>query len=47
MYQLWYIYTARERYRDWYKERDWHNRKQWVLVPVYVSDKCEYFYVVL
>ena len=40
---LWLIHTQWG--RDQYMEQDWRNRKEWVLVPVPVSDQCEWTFL--
>ena len=40
---LWLIHTQWS--RDQYMEQDWRNRKEWVLVPVPVSDQCEWTFL--
>ena len=40
---LWLIHTQWG--WDQYMEQDWRNRKEWVLVPVPVSDQCEWTFL--
>ena len=40
---LWPVHTAREQYRDGYRELEERNRKQLALVPGPLSDQCEEF----